>query len=89
MTNEHAPLIDQGNYPEINAAGLAEFYVIRDGRVRFVMYDWFRDGGIWQRRIVGLVTRPLITLEEEHRPLWQRVYERAAVPLDYKIEAVH
>jgi hypothetical protein len=66
------PVIDDGNYPEIHCHSMSECYVIGP-LVRFLMWDWFRLNGIWQRRIVGALTRPLIGLEEDQRRSWQEI----------------
>lgn len=66
------PVIDDGNYPEINCQSMSECYVIGP-LVRFLMWDWFRVGGIWQRRVVGSLTRPLAGLEADQARSWQEI----------------
>ena len=66
-------LIDLGDYPCINAYGMAECYLVPGGRVRFVMYDWVRMDGLWRRTITGLLTRPLTGLQEDQAVSWQEI----------------
>lgn len=81
------PLIDLGGYPEINACGCGDYYLLGDGRVRFILYDWFRIAGIWQAKIVGTVTRPIGTLKEEQRRFWAEAFE-AKLPTEHCL-AIH
>lgn len=64
-TLDERELIDLGDYPIINAAGIADFYFLNDGRVRFLLYDWFRLNGLYRRQVVGIVTRSISNLREE------------------------
>lgn len=49
------PPLDLGGYPEINCEGVCDFYRIGD-RVRFILFDWCRVEGIFQRKIAGTVS---------------------------------
>lgn len=71
------PLVDLGNYPEINAADVGDFHIIGD-RGRFIMYDWYKVNGLWQARIVGTVTRPLASLREEAIKYWREAMHSKA-----------
>lgn len=72
---EAAQLLDLGDYPEIHAAGIGECYLLPDGRMRSLMFDWLRMDGVWRRRIVGAVIRPVANLREDQSMMW-----REAVP---------
>lgn len=52
-------VIDYGDYPRINAAAIADFYVLDDGRIRFVFYDFWRCEGKMRKRVCGEVTLQL------------------------------
>jgi len=73
------PLIDDGNYPSINAYGIADIYLLPGNRARFVLFDWCRIDGIFIRRVCGMVTRLVTDFDTEQRELWRRVH--ATVPV--------
>lgn len=79
------PLLDLGGYPEINACGCGDYYLLGDGRARFILYDWFRVAGIWQAKIVGTVTRPIATLKEEQRRFWEEAF-KVKLPTEHCFE---
>jgi hypothetical protein len=64
-------LIDLDNYPRIEATGTADCYMLAGGRVRFVMFDWFKIEGLWQRVVTGMVTRGIVGMREEQYRFWQ------------------
>lgn len=82
-------LVDYGGYPEIEAHAMGDCYVIGQ-RVRFVMWDWYRIDGVWQRKITGTLTRPLAGLVEDQARSWQAIASvkapsnavAAPIPLD-------
>jgi hypothetical protein len=64
MTREESRIIDYRDYPEINCTSMADCYTL-DTRVRFVMWDWIKIDGVWQRRVSGTLTRPIAGLVED------------------------
>lgn len=64
---DEAPLIDYGNYPEIDCTALADAYSIGGGNARFVFFDWYKVDGVFQRRIVGTLKRPLAGLLDDQK----------------------
>lgn len=61
--------IDDRDYPEISFTGMADCYVL-DTRIRFTLWDWVRLDGLFQRRLVGTLTRPLAGLMEDQQRSW-------------------
>ena len=56
-------LLDLGGYPDIHCAGVGATLDLRDGRAKFLMVDWHIIDGVWRRKIVGSVTRPIETMK--------------------------
>ena len=64
----HSDLLDLRDYPCIEATGLGDFYGLTNNRIRFLLFDWFRNTeGVWYRRIVGQVTRSADGLCDDSR----------------------
>lgn len=73
-------ILDFGGYPEIHAAGYGEAHVIGDGRVRLVLFDWYRIDGVWRKRVVGTVTRPVSTIPEDMHRYCQDIFGQDSAP---------
>jgi hypothetical protein len=73
-------VIDLGDYPHINTSGVADVYPMGDGRIRFLMFDWFKVDNVWRRVAVGLVTRPLANLREDQARVWSSANQPAPSP---------
>lgn len=71
-------LLDDGDYPSIHAASIAEFYLLGDGRVRFLMYDWHKYEGHFVRRVCGQVTMQLATFKADLEP-FRRALDAALI----------
>jgi hypothetical protein len=82
------PLLDFGDYPRIEAASIGDLYLMQDGRSRWVLQDWFRSQGVWQRRIVGVVTIPIASLREQ-RQMWQKVFHGTIAPIEIRNDRPH
>lgn len=78
---DESKLYDFGSYPEIHAHDLAEVQFI-GSKVRFVMFDWFKSDGIWQKRIVGTIDRSLSTVPTEQATYFQRLAKDNVAPAD-------
>lgn len=72
-------LLDFGNYPEIDAAGIGDFHLIGD-RLRFVLFDWYKIDNVWQRKIVGMAKMPLISIPAASVRHWSGVFAPPAEP---------
>ena len=83
-------LVDYGGYPEINATAMGDCYVVNGGRARFILFDWYKVAGIWQRRIVGVITRPIAGLREDQEKTWTVISQikETRPPAEY-LETLH
>lgn len=66
-------LMDLGNYPEIDSAGIGDFHIL-GGRLRFVLFDWYKSDGVWQRRIVGMAKMPLTAIPAASVQHWRGAF---------------
>ena len=73
-------ILDFGGYPEIHASGYGEAHVIGDGRVRLVLFDWYRIDGVWRKRVTGTVTRPVSTIPDDMRRYCQDIFGQNTSP---------
>lgn len=67
------PLMDFGGYPEIDSAGIGDFHILGE-RLRFVLFDWYKIDGLWQRRIVGMAKMPVSSIPATSVQHWQCVF---------------
>lgn len=74
-------LLDFGNYPEVDSAGIGDFHILGD-RLRFVLFDWYRIDGVWQRRVVGMAKMPLSALPAASVNHWRAAFAAPAEPQD-------
>lgn len=65
------PVLDYGDYPAIDADGIADFYIVKD-RATFVMFRWVKVDGTIRRKIVAAVTQPLDTITPSGRAALER-----------------
>lgn len=84
---EGEKLYDFGNYPEIHSHDLADVQFIGT-KIRFVMFDWFKSDGVWQRRVVGTIDRALSTVPTEQATFFQRLAKDNIAPAQ-QIIAMH
>lgn len=61
---EDGKLCDFGGYPEISAASVADVHFLT-ANARFIFFDWYKEEGVWQRRVVGTVKVPISSLRPE------------------------
>lgn len=71
-------LLDFGDYPHIEAAGVADAYLIGPNRARFVCFDWFKINGVMRRKVTGDVCRSLSGLREEQHLFWSGIFKHAS-----------
>lgn len=72
-------LLDYGDYPRIDCAAMADWHMLPDGRVRFILFDWEMNCGVWRRRVAGTVTRMTNSLQEDYQRFWREFGEIATI----------
>lgn len=65
-------ILDFGGYPEIHCAECGEVQTLPDGRVRWVMVDWYWHESGWHRRIVGTIVMPASAVPATHLVYWKQ-----------------
>lgn len=72
-------LYDFGGYPEISAQGVADVHFLHSD-CRIILFDWYKCEGIWQRRVVATIKRPICTLTAEQRHQWREAAQSRPPP---------
>jgi len=88
MSGMEMPLVDLGDYPEINAYDIGEYQEIGAGLGRFVMAGWYKMDGVWRRKVTGLVTRPIVTMAPEHLAYWRAAFN-GRPPSEIALQLAH